>query len=234
MRTARAGFTLLEVLVAMALMSMLAATLYASLHVAFRARNSVERVGEQSRAGQLALDMVRRDLSQTLPPKGILAGAFTGTDIQEDNGTDIDSVTFYAAGNTPPADTPESDVCMVTIGLGEDDEGKRALTRNITTNLLASETPEPKTEVLCRNVKGLNLRYFDGTDWQDAWDSTQYSDSAPLAIEVTLTLKPDAEAAALAASAPAGMDEGTVLTRIVLLPCASAPSTTVTTAPATP
>jgi type II secretion system protein J len=225
MRAARAGFTLLEVLLAMTLMSMLAATLYASLHVAFRARDSVVAAGEESRAGQLALDMVRREMSEALPPKGILAGAFNGTDAQADNGADSDSVSFYAAAHTPAETPPEGDICLVEFALGTDDDGKTALVENTTTNLLAPETPTPTTEVLCRNVQALNLRYFDGTSWLDTWDSTQENDQPPLAIEVTLTLT--AASGVPAAAAPSAVSgtqpAGRVLTRVVLLPCASVP-----------
>jgi prepilin-type N-terminal cleavage/methylation domain-containing protein len=254
MRTARAGFTLLEVLLAMTLMSVLAATLYASLHVAFRARDSVEAAGEESRAGQLALDMVRRDLCEALPPTGVLAGAFTGTNNESGSaiggsvintgagigtatgigtGAGSNDISFYAAAHTPNDVPPEGDVCLIEFSLGADEDGKTALVRYTTTGLLAPETQTPAAEVLCRNVQALNFRFFDGTDWLDTWDSSQEVDASgrgelPLAVEVTLTLTADAAGAPAAPIAtPGAQNAGRVLTCVVTLPCASIPESNV-------
>lgn len=216
MKNARTGFTLLELLLAMALMSMLAATLYASLHIAFRARDSVDRVSDTDRAGQLALDMMCRDLSEALPPGGRLAGPFTGTNNQSGSptattnttGTGVVSstamgstagvssssacndISFYAAAHTPNDTPPEGDVCLLEYALSGGDNGNASLVRFTTTNLLAPQTPTPTNEVLCRNVQDLAFRFFDGTDWLDSWDSTQENNQPPVAVEITLTLQP--------------------------------------------
>jgi type II secretion system protein J len=224
MKTARAGFTLLEVLLAMGLVSLLAGTLYASLHVAFRARDSIQRAADQGSAGQLALDMMRRDLTEALPSNGILAGIFTGTDAQGQSGADADDISFYAAAHTGTSDLPEGDVCLIDYTIGNDEDGQPALVRNTTTNLLATDTQDPTTEVICRKVQALNLRYFDGSTWADSWDSAQQNNAPPVAVEVTLTLKSDATTAqAPAATGTSAQNSGNVLTRVVLLPCAPAP-----------
>ena len=80
MRHGRAGFTLLEILLAMAMMSVLAGSLYTSLHIAFQARESSQAALSPVRAGQVATDLIRRDLESALPPRGILAGIFYGAD----------------------------------------------------------------------------------------------------------------------------------------------------------
>ncbi len=229
MRDARAGFTLLEILLAMTLMAMLAGTLYGSLHIAFRARDSVQRAIEETNAGALGLDLVRRDFSEALPPKGILAGTFIGSDDQWDNGRDADSMDFYASANMLDEPVGTCDIIHVSIALGTDDDGTVALVRNTTTNLLATEVPEPDTEVICRNVRSLNLRYFDGTDWLDSWDSTQEGDELPLAVELVLELKPFKDQPTTTDSL--GNPQGPVLTRVLVAPCASLPEGTNLTLP---
>jgi len=72
------AFTLLEMLVALALMGMRASALYASLHIGFRARAGGEAAIEPVRTASLALELVRRDLEGAMPPTGILAGAAPG------------------------------------------------------------------------------------------------------------------------------------------------------------
>jgi prepilin-type N-terminal cleavage/methylation domain-containing protein len=224
MRNLRAGFTLLELLLAMSLMVMVAACLYGSLHIAFKARESVQNAMDQANAGELGLDLVRQDLSEALPPTGILAGLFTGTDQQGDNGRDADSMDFFTSANslTEPAGT--CDTIHVNIAMGTDEDGKPALVRNVTANLLAPETPVPTTEVLCRNVQGLNLRYFDGTNWLDSWDSGQENNQLPLAVEVTLEMQPRPGAVQPADATSANADQGPVITRVLLPPCAYASS----------
>ena len=46
-------------------------------------------------------------------------------------------------------------------GLGLQPE--QVLVRRVTTNLLSQVQVEPQEEVLCRGVRALNFRYFDGT-----------------------------------------------------------------------
>src|SRR3954471_11122903 len=72
------GFTLLELILAMAITCMLAMTLYATLRTAFRAQASATGAVEALRVAQVAMQMVGKDLSNALPPTGILAGAFYG------------------------------------------------------------------------------------------------------------------------------------------------------------
>ncbi len=225
MRNTRAGFTLMEILLAMTLMAMLAGTLYASLHIGFRARDSIQAALDETNAGELALDLVRRDFCEALPPKGILAGTFMGNDEQWDNGRDADNMSFYACANTLDEPFGSCDVIHVVIGLGTDDDGTVCLVRRTTTNLLATEVPEPDVEVLCRNVRALNLRYFDGTDWLDSWDSTQEGDELPLAVELTMELKPRKGQTSDTLDAM-GRPQGPVLTRVLVSPCASLPEGT--------
>jgi hypothetical protein len=64
-----------------------------------------------------------------------------------------------------------------------------AIVRRVTENLLAPVEPVPVDEVLCRGVRSFRLRYFDGTQWVDSWDSTDYQDELPPAVEVTIELE---------------------------------------------
>jgi prepilin-type N-terminal cleavage/methylation domain-containing protein len=44
-----------------------------------------------------------------------------------------------------------------------------------------------RTSVLVDNIAGLNIRYFDGTDWVDTWDM-QEQNTLPKALEITLSV----------------------------------------------
>ena len=69
---------------------------------------------------------------------------------------------------------------------GKTRDGYR-LVRKVTTNLLSPKTVDAEEQVLCRNVKSLNLRYYAEEDgWQDEWDSTADANSLPLAMEIDI------------------------------------------------
>ena len=58
-------------------------------------------------------------------------------------------------------------------GLGESDESAE----------------ENETDELAPEAVGLNFEYFDGSEWQDVWDSTA-SGALPVSVRVTITLRP--------------------------------------------
>jgi len=231
------GFTLLEMLVAMTLMSILAGALYASLHAAFRARDSALTAVGPAREAQLAMDLICRDIESALPPTGVLAGQFEGTDSQDATGHDADTLAFYGAmaddeseqaasespnlagpaagtvvvhsafANVAPAEVG-CDVRRMELACSSD-----GLVRVVTSNLLAPEVVEPPGQVICRSVSGLNFRYFDGSDWYDEWDSTAKNNALPLAVAITLTVRRSGRTQAGA--------EDYRLSRLLVLSCGS-------------
>lgn len=177
------AFTLIELLLAVAVTAILATTVYASLMIATKARDEATKTVGVNRELLLALDLVRRDLQFVPPPTGTLAGGFLGED---DNRAD--TITFTTTNTFLPPNDRLSDLINVELVLTEDTEntGSYMLVRNVTTNLLAPSTTQPQTQVLARGLTGWDVSYSDGTDWVDDWDSTQQNDTLPLAVRVTL------------------------------------------------
>jgi prepilin-type N-terminal cleavage/methylation domain-containing protein len=211
LRAARA-FTLLEMLVATALVAILAGSLYASLSIAFKARRSALAAIEPVHKAELAVALLGEDLRCAVVPKGVLAGPFVGEDGIDDRGHDADSLVFYSTTCTPEPSEGIGDIKKVELGCEPSDDGKtQILVRLVTTNLRAPTTPEPVREVLCRGVFAFSLRYFDGNDWLDNWDSTTESNTLPLAMEVTLQLEDP-----LQADPNRG---GYLASQVILIPC---------------
>jgi len=236
----RQGFTLLEVLLAMALVSVVAVSLFASLGVAYRARESARSTMNPVRAVHVALETIGKDLSGALAPTGILAGSFLGVRSTAASGL-ADAIEFYrlaplgpdllaatggavqgrpttgAAGAVqggPPSATAGAaqarslsgivggwagasyvtgrvaGIQRVELSLGLlSGETLPALLRQTTSNLLAPVLVEPDVEVLCRNVTSFGARYFDGTYWQESWDSTTLDNTLPAAVQVYLRVE---------------------------------------------
>ena len=212
MRRSRSAFTLLELLIAMALMSMLAASLYASLHVAFQARSVAVAALEPVRRAELAIELLRQDIESALPPTGILAGEFFAVDGKDDSGRDSDALLLHSSAHNPGPDETASEIRRVEFAAAVRAGGTEpVLVRRISTNLLAPAIVEPWEEVLCRGVLAFNLRYFDGSAWLDGWDSAVQDNVLPLAVEVTIEVdRPTREPTP---------DGGYRVCRVLLLPC---------------
>jgi len=218
----RPAFTLVEVILAMAVMLLLAGSLYAAMHAGFRARARAETLLAPFDAASAALDAMDRDFQCAPPPRGILAGVFVGTDGQDAaSGEDADSVAFYTR---PPASVDAAPgIVRVEYALRPADAGNdAALVRYVTVNLLAPEVVEPAEEVLCPKAVSLNFRYYDGADWLDSWDSTTAGDSLPLAVEAVVGV------AAAENAADAGDSSIRRFARVTILPCRQAPSAGIT------
>lgn len=221
-RGPRAGaFTLLELLVALAMAGIIAGSLYSALRIGFRARASAESSIEPIRTAEMATSVLRADFECAVRATGTLAGPFVGTDSTGDGGLSADAVSFYTLGNPAEAEllavqatnqgaggaagggirgamngTTSAAVAAesrkVEIGLvsypGPSGSAEQCLVRRVTTNLLSQVTVDPDEEVLCRGVRAVNFRYYDGSTWQDNWDSTTIDNNIPAAVEMIVEL----------------------------------------------
>ncbi len=118
---------------------------------------------------------------------GVIIGSFEGL---------VDSVDFFVSGPEPKANV-QGDVREVVYLLEPDPNNKnggQVLARRVYPNLLGSQKIALPDEVICRNVDTLHLSYFDGTDWNDTWDSTAETGTLlnclPMAVEITIELAP--------------------------------------------
>lgn len=185
MRHARRGFTLLELLIAIALMAIVAASLYSSLFIGMRTSRSAVAAIQPARMAALTLELMRQDFAAALPPKGILAGPFQGT--SSANSSNFDELVYFSGANAPREGEVGCDIRKVDLLVETlPDDAQPALVRRITSNLLASQEPVVHEQVLCRGIKQLKFRFYDGTVWQESWDSTAVGDVLPAAVEVTI------------------------------------------------
>ena len=189
------GFTLLELLVAMTLMVVVASCLYTALHTGFRAYRSALLAVEPTSQAINAIELIKQDLQGVLPPESNgLAVSFIGEDSTGLKGVDNDSVEFYTTHVYADDESLSGGLGKVELLLEEDKDAyyrkytSYQLIRLVTMNLLAPKEPDPEEQVLCRNVLSLNLRYYDGDDWLDEWDSTEDANSLPQAVEVDILI----------------------------------------------
>src|SRR5262245_42918761 len=94
---ALAGFTLLEIVLAMFIASLLLATLYSAMYVATRSKRVATLAVEPARSASIAAEMMTQDLQGVLPPNGNFRGAFKGTHQPAGAGS-ADMMEFYCIG----------------------------------------------------------------------------------------------------------------------------------------
>jgi type II secretion system protein J len=218
----RRGFTLLEILAATAMVAMLAGSLYASLHIAFKARDSATSATATVRKTDMAIEIIRADLQSAVVPNGTLAGPFVGRNVANVPDATSDDLTFYAAAMDVAPSTGIGDIKQVQYFCQPaSDNNGLVLVRRLTTNLLASQTPEPKDEIVARGVTAFTVKYFDGQTWQDNWDSTTLNNVLPKAVGVDIEFADT-------------QSQGGVRISRVILPACGVDSTAGTTSGASP
>ncbi len=182
------GFTLLELIVAIALMDVIAVALYSSMYAGFKAKRASQSALRPFQSVAPTFEFIRQDLASAVQPDGILAGVFTGEDDPGIEDRDTDTLSFCTAGYLPVDDEISSNI--VRIGYELDTDSRRdeiVLKRMITRNLLSPTETDPDEEIICRNIAGLDAAYYDGTDWLERWDSSEQSGQLPRGVKITLT-----------------------------------------------
>ena len=174
----RRGFTLLELILASAVMAMLMLALYSSLGAAFKARNAAERQGENTRRMAIILDIVENDLRSVLPPKGTLAGPMVGYPTGGGN-SETHNLNFYTLT------TKGMQRVQYTVNSSGSTQD---LQRSVITNLLSPTATQAQSENLTSECSSFVVRYYDGAGWSTQWDSTQTNNILPVAIKVTVSI----------------------------------------------
>lgn len=183
------GFTLLELLLAVAVTGVLAAVLFGGLGIVFDTRAKAETELRGQRDTAVAMGIVRDQLLCVLPPSGTLADEFIGED-QRDGNQPADRVTFFTTSIAVPTGQTRGDTHRVVLALADADDDTYGpthyLVQQVTDDLISTVTPDPVNQVLLRGVASLDVRYYDGTDWVDSWDSREQDDILPEAVELTI------------------------------------------------
>lgn len=181
-------------MLAMMIVALLVPVLYNTMHMGFSAKARAEAAVEPPRTAELVMDMVRNDLGGAMPPTGTLANAFIGTNAVGNGGGEADDLIFFSTADAPQDGTPlvNGEIKQVELTVMTAPDGQQVLVRKVTRDvigLLSGEIATPDVEVICRGVTGFQLRYFDGNNWGEAWNSTEtnFNNDLPAAVQVTIT-----------------------------------------------
>ncbi len=199
------GFTLLEILLAILVFSIVLAAIHTVFFSAFRLRNKTSEAIERSLPLQQTLAIIKRDLANLVPPNSLLSGALqstptTSTDsglsgsLNRQNGPQ-----FYTAVGLVDDNAPWGEVERVSYHLATatNNTSGMDLYRSVTRNLLPLIQDETADQFLMSGVESMAFQYYDGNAWKDTWDSTQadtttgLTNNLPRAIKLELQIYND-------------------------------------------
>ncbi|WP_455206616.1 type II secretion system minor pseudopilin GspJ [Kaarinaea lacus] len=184
------GFTLLELVVAMAIFSIMAAIAYSGLNNVLIARQLTEAHSEQLHQLQLTMSWLARDIEQIVE-RGVRSEY--GEALAPVVGNDFEGylLEITRGGWRNPANQPRSHLQRVAYAV-RDEQLVRAYWRVLD----RAEDSKPYENVLLNDVKGVEIRYLGADDeWRTSWPadlSTIGSASPeiiPRAIEVNIDTK---------------------------------------------
>jgi len=226
------GFTLIEIMVAVAISMMIIGSVYAVFKSSLNAYQKDETRIIMLQKCRTTLDRIAQDVTNMFYASDDEELVFLcGDNADPETNMDMDMVSFVTVVNpnlrdyvpqeesktsNTSSDEEEtennlpSDLARVVYFIGqnpETDEPLMSLMRVETTKLdtqnlqdmleqMQSSTRSSQSEevqellkssVLMDNVAGLNIRYFDGSDWADTWDMEE-EQQLPQALEITLSV----------------------------------------------
>jgi prepilin-type N-terminal cleavage/methylation domain-containing protein len=189
----RAGFTLLEVILAVLITGIVSAGLFASMSGTFKMRRQVEDHLSGRETARAAITLIRGDLQGVPPAGGRISGVFAGEDETGRGNADTDVLSYVTSNRVLPSDQDFADLRLVELRLLEsaEDPDYYVLARLVTGNLLASITPEPSLQIIARRVVSLEMRYFADGIWLNTYASDENDNEIPAAVELTLVIAPE-------------------------------------------
>ncbi|MFO0554890.1 MAG: type II secretion system protein GspJ [Polyangiaceae bacterium] len=178
---ARRGITLLEVMVAIGVLSLVASLIYGAFDGMSKTRNSIESTSERYHQGRTALGRMSRELQTAYlslhrpfqnPGLQVSQTLFAGTNSGSYDRVDFTSFSHRRLG----FDTHESDQNELSYFVSPDPAtGAQDLVRREATQIDMDPAHGGVVQVMAQDVISFNLEYLDHLtgDWVEAWDSSQ-------------------------------------------------------------
>lgn len=210
-RDPRAGFTLLEVLLALGIFAATTALLLSSFAGAERAREHLAGRTREARQIHLALDRIATDLQGALSAEWI---AGTALSCREDafSGRPAATLSFTAFSLPGPGPRPSTDVAKVRyfVRVGEDGTSLELHREESALPLVPNKMPTRETRIVDR-IGGFSVQLDGGDGWVEAWPPGGGRAAAlPRRAAVTLA-DPSGRSFRRVVSLPLAGNEGAVL-----------------------
>jgi type II secretion system protein J len=160
------GFTLIELVISGALMSMILVSAYVCFNAAMATEKTVDARTEALQNARVAMALMSADLRGACP----LSKDFAFLGMRHSIG-DIDADNLdFATHNYTPRRPHEGDFCEVSYFLDKNREsGRLSLWRRRNPMIAIEPLKGGRREEIVPGVLGLRFEYYDGLDWYDQW-----------------------------------------------------------------
>lgn len=191
-RSKPSGFSLIEILIVVALLGMMGVTLAYALSSAIDVREDVTEISEEYHLIRQAMSRMVSEISMAYvsaqKPSSFptLVTGFIG---------DKEKITFNAFGGYPQGSTEKiSDQREISYFVGRTGKYENALLRRLKVNLNDEFERGGKEEVVCPGVKNIRFEYWHTrrADWTDRWridDSNSSEEKLPNRVRIHLTVQ---------------------------------------------
>lgn len=169
------GFTLLEVLIALSIFSVIGLAAYRVLDLAILSQGQIESHDDKLRSLERAMHIIAMDVEQSInrPIRDNYADELGALLAPSDNYT----LEFTRQGWRNPLQLPRSQLQRVAYELGsldnEDSSTNIHLLRHYWKVLDRAQDSEPQTQVLLKNIDDLRVSFLDSEgEWQTEWPTS--------------------------------------------------------------
>ncbi len=171
-----AGFTLLEILVAISLASLLLTSIYGVFSTTSAAKEHVEKQGAALHLGRVLISRLDRELlGLALSTQNTFSALKGGENSLGEP---------YLELLTNSTGGPQLGMRQVQYRLGPDPDNRMTIWR---AEKGLNETSANSEERLAQGLEKLSFSFFDGRNWRENWDSR--TDNLPVLVRAELTLK---------------------------------------------
>lgn len=182
------GFTLMELLVAITILSVVFVALYGTFFSILGSRSVIDRELEASREMSRFADQFSREarsaLFKTNNPRTAFIGQRRSVDARP-----LVRLTFTTAGYPLPGkENPAGDVICVRYFAEETTSGKTTLYKEAWNPYAEDAKKAPVKAAIVEEIEGFDVSYFNGKDWAGTWDSS-LDKRIPDAVKAVISVK---------------------------------------------
>ena len=186
------GFTLIEILIAIFILGLVLATVYASYSGILKTSHQMEEEGNIYKMARTSMDRMIKDLSSLQSSSGSFdfhAGEKTLSN------REFYSLSFWSASHLAFGENEGTGRPAAISYYVQEDEGGNSF--SLWRSDVSGAKPSPGKSIssgflICKNIDSWNLRFYDSTGNElESWDSlslTEQKDKAPVAVKIELAL----------------------------------------------
>ena len=186
-------------ILAISIAAMVLVVVNAAFFSALRLRDDTAAMVDAASPVDAAVLFLKRDLQCAVTPTNgtskVLSGGFrAGNGLTSVGVSDPVAIEMFTATGALSNRDPWSDIQRVTYELRNPTVSSavgRDLYRSVMRNLLAVATPDVTDQLMLSGVASLKFSCYDGTQWNDAWDTTDptaINTNLPAAVRVDIQM----------------------------------------------